>query len=478
MSDSVTTIAAATGRILLVDDDPMVLSGVVELLKRDGYEVTAVTSAARAKDCLSAGQFDLVVSDLAMPGTDGMDLLRYVRERFAGLAVIMITAHGSIASAVEAVRAGAYDYLTKPILDEQVRAVVRRAVQQHQLLSENTQLHLALKKYCSFDDIVSQDARISKVFELVDAVADTPTTVLITGESGTGKSLISRTIHNRSVRRDRPFVEVPCGALPDTLLESELFGHVRGAFTDAVGDRVGKFAAADGGTIFLDEISGASPALQLKLLRVLQERKFEPVGSNRTAGVDVRVILATNRDLLGEVEAGRFRRDLYYRVNVVNVELPPLRERVGDIPRLAEHFLTRFRRESSRPIRGFTEAALGILGRYHWPGNVRELENTIERAVLLNRTDALEVADFPEKLQGPAPVSVVQENEQATPTLQHIEKAYIHYILSQTDGKKATAARILGIDTSTLYRKLERYDLKDSASPKSPEGESRPRRKQ
>ncbi len=464
MSDSIEAIAAVTGRILLVDDDPMVLSGVVELLKRDGYEVTAVTSVARAKDCLFAGQFDLVVSDLAMPGTDGMDLLRYVRERFADLAVIMITAHGSIASAVEAVRAGAYDYLTKPILDDQVRAVVRRAVQQHQLLSENRQLHLALKKYCSFDDIVSQDARISKVFELVDAVADTSTTVLITGESGTGKSLIARTIHNRSGGLDRPFVEVPCGALPDTLLESELFGHTRGAFTGALADKEGKFAAADGGTIFLDEVATASPQLQVKLLRVLQDRQFEPVGSNETRQVDVRVLLATNHDLWAEVQAGRFRDDLYYRINVVNIDLPPLRDRIGDIPLLAEYFLLKYAAGAAKAIRSFAPAAMELMQRYYWPGNVRELANCVERAVVLSRQGQIGPDDLPPVVLdykcGPQKLAPVETTGSTlAESLAGSEKQIIQAALAANRHSRKATAEALGINRTTLYKKMKRYHL-------------------
>ena len=326
------------------------------------------------------------------------------------------------------------------------------------------------------DRIVGQDYRMMRVFELIDAVADSRATVLITGESGTGKSMVARAIHHHSRRRRKPFVEVSCGALPETLLESELFGHVKGAFTDAVSDRAGKFAAADGGTIFLDEISGASPALQLKLLRVLQERTFEPVGSNRTASVDVRVILATNRDLLGEVEAGRFRRDLYYRVNVVNVELPPLRERVGDIPRLAEHFLTRFRRESSRTIRGFTEAALGILGRYHWPGNVRELENCVERACVLCRYGRIDLGDLPPAVVagssaadngqlaagggqiGPA-VAALAGGRTLAQALAEPEKQIIQAALAANGGRRQATAQALGINRTTLYKKMRRYGL-------------------
>ena len=318
--------------------------------------------------------------------------------------------------------------------------------------------------------IVGQDYRMMRVFELIDAVADSRATVLITGESGTGKSMVAREIHEHSRRRSLPFVEVSCGALPEMLLESELFGHVKGAFTDAVADRPGKFAVAEGGTIFLDEISGASPALQLKLLRVLQERTFEPVGSNRTLRVDVRVILATNRDLLDEVQAERFRRDLYYRVNVVNIELPPLRERVGDIVPLAEHFLARFQRDGRKSIRGFTQAALDALQRHAWLGNVRELENCVERAIVLCRDGQIGVADLhPAVVQGAdsdagadaqlAAVAALANGRTLAEALAEPEKQIIQAALAAHGGRRKPTAEALGINRTTLYKKMRKYGL-------------------
>jgi len=314
------------------------------------------------------------------------------------------------------------------------------------------------------EGIVGQDYRMARVFELIDAVADSRSTVLITGESGTGKSLVARAIHQRSRRSDRAFVEVSCGALPETLLESELFGHVKGAFTDAVSTRAGKFAAAEGGTIFLDEISLASPAFQVKLLRVLQERTFEPVGSNQTQTADVRAILATNHDLLAEVEAGRFRRDLYYRVNVVNIELPALRQRRGDIPPLAEHFLRRWCREHARAVGGFTEAAMRTLQAYPWPGNVRELENCVERAVVLCRTGRIDEADLAE-----AVVARAAEGASNAPAgamslaeaVRRTERQMLQAALSACAGNRQAAARALGIDRTTLYKKMRRLGLPD-----------------
>ena len=313
-------------------------------------------------------------------------------------------------------------------------------------------------------ELVGSDYRMMKVLELIDAVADSRATVLITGESGTGKSLVARAIHQRSARRDKPFVEVACGALPETLLESELFGHVRGAFTDAAGDRPGKFAAAEGGTIFLDEISTASPGLQTKLLRVLQERSFEPVGSNQVRSADVRVIVATNGDLSAEVAAGTFRRDLYYRVNVVNIALPPLRDRLGDIGLLAEHFLRRYSRENAKPIAGFTEEGLHALRRYDWPGNIRELENCVERAVVLCRGGRIGADDLPDEVAGRTAAGENNVRGQAAATtlaesLSAAERQAIRAALAVCGGNRKAAAGRLGIDRTTLYKKMRKRGL-------------------
>src|SRR5205814_1288407 len=289
--------------------------------------------------------------------------------------VIVITSYGSIENAVEAIKVGAFDYRTKPIIDDEIRVVVEKAVRQQSLLFENQTLRKQLDLRFGLENIVGHDYKMLKIFDLVEAVADSRTTVLMTGESGTGKSLLARAVHHRSPRRDKPFVEVSCGSLPETLLESELFGHVRGAFTGAVADKMGRFMAADGGTLFLDEINSASPAMQVKLLRVLQERAFEPVGASETKTVDVRVILASNVDLAELVKQNQFRQDLYYRINVVNIRLPSLRERLSDIPLLANYFLKKFTQETGREILGFSEAAMAALQRHTWPGNIRELEN-------------------------------------------------------------------------------------------------------
>ena len=471
MPDSPANPPADRARILLVDDDPMVLDSLGDLLKLEGYDVTASQTIAQAINHLQAARYHLVVTDINMPTSDGLELLRYVKANQEEAVVILITGYGTIPSAIEAIRLGAYDYLTKPISDDDVLLAVRRALQQHELLLENRRLKQALTGRYSFDNIIGADFRMARTFEMIETLADSRTNVLITGESGTGKSLIARAIHAHSPRRNEPFVEVACGALPETLLESELFGHVRGAFTHAVCDKAGKFAAADGGTIFLDEVATASAQLQVKLLRVLQERQLEPVGSNQTLTVDVRVILATNHDLWNEVQAGRFREDLYYRINVVNLELPPLRDRLGDIPLLAEHFLRKHLQSSRNLIQGFTPEAMEIMQRYRWPGNVRELENCVERAVVLCRGAHVAPEDLP---------PVLLENVEPSPpshpaapggpmTLQEAlagpEKQIILSALRANNWSRQATARQLGINRTTLYKKMRKYKIR-----KYPEG--------
>jgi len=457
---------AATGaRILLVDDDQIILDSLGGFLELEGYDVTTARTIAKAIDCLKASEFNLALTDVSMPTSNGFELLRHVRSNHPDVVVILITGYGTIESAVEAIKLGAYDYLTKPIIDDDVRMAVQRALQQQQLLAENRQLKKALSDRYSFRNIIGQDYRMSKVFDLIDAVADSRSTVLITGESGTGKSLIARAIHAHSPRRDGPFVEVACGALPDTLLESELFGHVRGAFTHAVTDKPGKFAAADKGTIFLDEVATASPQLQVKLLRVLQERRFEPVGSNDTQEVNVRVILATNHDLAEAVREKLFREDLYYRINVVNIGLPPLRERIGDIPLLCEHFLRHYLDGSNKRLEGFTPAAVEQMQRYHWPGNVRELENCVERAVVLCRNTVIDVDDLPPAVvQGasaPTGEMIAETGLTLAEALHGPEKQIISAALAANEGNRQATAKSLGINRTTLYKKMKKYALMD-----------------
>ena len=364
---------------------------------------------------------------------------------------------------------GAFDYLTKPIVDEEIRVVVEKAARQQSLLFENQTLRQQLDLRFGLENVVGHDHKMLKIFDLVDAVADSRTTALMTGESGTGKSLLARAIHFRSPRRDKPFVEVSCGALPETLLEAELFGHTKGAFTGAVADKPGRFLAADGGTIFLDEINSASPAFQVKLLRVLQEQSFEPLGSSETRTVDVRVILASNVDLAAHVAAGQFRQDLYYRINVVNIKLPSLRERLSDIPLLANHFLRQFTREMGREILGLTEASIAAMQRYNWPGNVRELENAIERAVVLCRRPQIDFEDLPETIQAFTPtrqnVSRLAEEElyavgaSLQVALEGPERKIIEAALKRNNWNRQSTATELDINRTTLYKKMRKYRL-------------------
>jgi DNA-binding NtrC family response regulator len=418
-------------------------------------------------------QTDVLVADVNIPGVKPADFLRDVKRRFPQVVVIVITGYGSIEGAVEATKIGAFDYLTKPIVDDEIRVVVEKAVRQQSLLFENQTLRNQLDLRFGLENIVGHDYKMLKIFDLVEAVADSRTTVLMTGESGTGKSLLARAIHYRSPRRDKPFIEVSCGALPETLLESELFGHTKGSFTGAIADKMGRFMAADGGTLFLDEINSASPAMQVKLLRVLQERAFEPVGSNDTKTVDVRVILATNGDLTQLVTEGKFRQDLYYRINVVSIRMPGLKERIGDIPLLAGHFLRQFCKESGREILGFTESAIASMQRYPWPGNVRELENAVERAVVLCRRPQIDAEDLPESVQfyqsqtaRPAGVHTTADGEvyASQPmaleiALQGPERQIIELALKRNNWNRQATAAELNINRTTLYKKMRKYRL-------------------
>ena len=451
-------------RILVVDDDQIILESLTEFLRLEGYDAVGAASFNEALVALEQHRYHLVLTDVNMPEADGFELLRVIRDRYPDIVTIMITGYGTIESAVQAIKLGAYDYLTKPIIDDEIRLVVERALKQQSLIRENQNLREQLDLRFSLDNIIGHDYKMLKIFDLIEAVADSRATVLMQGHSGTGKTLIARAIHHRSQRRNGPFVEVSCGAIPETLLESELFGHVKGAFTGAVSDKDGRFKAADGGTIFLDEISSASPALQVKLLRVLQERQFEPVGSNKTDTVDVRVILASNRDLEEEVEAGRFRQDLFYRVNVVTINLPRLAERLSDIPHLAAHFLKTYCAQSRKELLGFTDEALHQMQRYQWPGNVRELENVIERAVVLTKNRRIDVEDLPTKLVEAANRPSAAADGEYRPmslkaALDEPERQIIEQALRANNWNRQTTAAVLEINRTTLYKKMKRYGL-------------------
>ncbi|MCP4250909.1 MAG: sigma-54-dependent Fis family transcriptional regulator [bacterium] len=459
------------GRIFVVDDDRIILDSLGEFLRLEGYEVDGATTAAAAVAALERRPCNIVITDINMPDSDGFELLRILRKRFPDVVTIMITGYGTIESAVEAIKMGAYDYLTKPIIDDEIRLVVERALNQQSLVREVHSLRQQLDLRYGLDAIVGHDYKMLRVFDLISTVADTKVTVLVQGDSGTGKSLVARVLHHRSERRDRPFVEVSCGAIPESLLESELFGHIRGAFTGAVADKQGKFKAADGGTLFLDEISAASPALQVKLLRVLQEMQFEPVGSNKTETVDVRLVLATNSDLEAEVAQGRFRQDLYYRINVVSITLSGLGERIGDIPLLAQTFLETYCSKMRRELLGFTDEAMQCLQRYAWPGNVRELENVVERAVVLTKSRHITVNDLPPKLVEAAASGPSGELYQPTSlkaALEEPEKRIIEAALRANGWNRQLTAQALEINRTTLYKKMKRYRLEVDPSRRPP----------
>ena len=455
-------------KILIVDDDPYVAESLEEVLRVAGYDVSSALGGREALAIIEEpGRVpDAIITDVVMPGVSGLDLLREVRKRKIGSAVIVLTGYGTVESAVEALRLGAADYLTKPVVESELELAIERAIQQKALLQENAKLRKQLRGKVSLDSIVGRDARMQRVFELVEAVAPSRTTVLMSGESGTGKSMIAHAIHDRSDRAKQPYVELACGSIPETLLESELFGHVRGSFTGAHTDKVGKFQAAHGGTLFLDEINSASPGMQLKLLRVLQERRFEPVGSNETVEVDVRVILASNESLDRLVAEGKFRQDLYYRINVVQIDLPALRERANDIPLLAAHFLDGFAAELGKELIGFTDEAMAALVRYSFPGNVRELSNVVERAAVLTTKPTIGIESLPAAVvSGETGLSILQgesaiqdgpwEPLPLVEALKEPERRILLRALEANDWNRSVTAEQLDINRTTLYKKMK-----------------------
>ncbi len=454
--------------ILVVDDDNAMREMMVSMLESAGIRARAAASAPAALEALRDQEFDVVLSDIRMPGQDGIELLGGIRELRPETPVVLMTAFGSIDSAVAAMRAGAFDYIPKPFKRDEVLVVLERAFEYRELQSENRRLRAAVDQTSAFGDLIGRSAAMREIFALIRRIADNRSSVLITGESGTGKELVARTIHFSGARASQPFLPVNCTAIPEGLLESELFGHVRGAFTGAVTSKHGLFEKAQGGTLFLDEIGDMGLGLQGKILRVLQDREIRPVGGTNSTRVDVRIVAATNKDLRAEMDAGRFRRDLFYRLNVIPIHIPPLRERPDDIPALAEFFLRKHGRGGRRVL---SRAAFDHLLRQPWEGNARELENLIERALAL--TDALEIG--PEDLPLPrgqesadassveAPGALVRAAVQRRMSLHALEELYIAEILKLVRGNKVQAARILGINRRTLYRRGERAAAQDGA---------------
>jgi DNA-binding NtrC family response regulator len=448
----------ARWHILVVDDEEAMTESLAAWLREDGYTVDTASSGREAIEKARAREYAIYFLDLKMPGLDGIETMMEIRKLQADASVIIITAYATVDTAIAAMKEGAQEYVVKPCHPQEISLLVERIVRVKNLQRENAILRRKLTRQYRFHDLVSKSPRMAEIFELVREVASQRSTVLVQGESGTGKELVARAIHFSGDRGDRPFVAVSCAALAETLLESELFGHEKGSFTGAVALKKGKFELADGGTLFLDEIGDVSPKLQVDLLRVLQERRFFRVGGTEEISVDVRVIAATHRDLAADVREGRFRDDLYYRLNVINIRLPPLRERREDVPLLAQEFLDRLAHELGREVSGISEEALRVLMDHDWPGNVRELENAVERALVTCKAGVLGAEDFA-FLSRPATPATAGLSLPAGLTLQDLEREYISATLQRTQGNVKAAAEALGIDRSTLYEKVKRYDI-------------------
>jgi DNA-binding NtrC family response regulator len=446
-------------RLLVVDDEKNIREGLGKVLEMEGYAVLLASDGLEALEIIKGGDIDLIITDLKMPNLSGAELLKRSIDLFPHLPVIILTGHGTIENAVQAMRDGAYDYLTKPINMDHFMLLVKRALSQQELIRQHRALQEELEKKNQFANIIGRSASMKKIFEMVKQVAPTKASVLITGESGVGKEMIADALHYNSPRRDKPLIKVHCAALTETLLESELFGHEKGSFTGAIARKRGRFELANLGTIFLDEIGEISQNVQLKLLRILQQKTFERVGGEETLEVDVRVLAATNRDLKADISEGSFREDLYYRLNVVNIAIPPLRERREDIPLLVAAFLKEISAENNKQIEGIDPKARTALYNYRWPGNVRELRNSIESAVVLCKQSVITAEDFP-----PALVSGTDENQiklDVGLSLAESEKEIIRSTLNQLNGNKTRTAVVLGIGRKTLHRKIQEYEIEE-----------------
>jgi len=452
----------ASPRILVVDDDAVAADLLREVLTREGYRVQTATQGSEAIQMASRIPFDMVITDLKMPDTGGLEVVRAFRQKSPQTIMIVITAFGSFETAIEAIQNGAYDYISKPFKIEDIKVTVQRALNQQRLVREQRFLPTDTAEDLPLETVIGNSPKMLEIYKLVARVARTDTTVLIQGESGTGKELIARAIHTHSHRAEKPYVAVNCAALPEGLLETELFGHTKGAFTGAWSSKKGLFLEAEGGTCFLDEIGDITPSLQAKLLRVLQEHEVRPVGGAETIKIDVRILAATNKDLETLVKAGRFREDAFYRLHVVTINLPPLREHPEDIPLLANHFIKTACHHAKKSVSGISKEAMEILTHYHWPGNIRQLENVIERAVTLTTNNVLMPSDISEDLslkEADHPLS----SSEALLTLEEMKRQYVEQILNQTGGNQSKAAEVLGINRKTLYRLSKRREPKKSS---------------
>lgn len=451
--------------ILVVDDDPEIRETMTTLLTMNGYTVTTVANGPSAIEQVKRDKFHMVITDLMLPQMNGIDVVKNIREIDSAMQCIVITGYATVTTAVEAMKAGAFDYLMKPFNSSEVLMLIRRALEFQSLQVENQQLKKNLEGRYRFDNLIGGSDGIKKVCALIEKVSETDSTILILGESGTGKELVARTIHYNSPRKSKPLIPINCGAIPENLLESELFGHEKGAFTGASSTRIGRFELADGGTVFLDEIGEMSPTLQVKLLRVLQQREFERVGGTKTIKVDVRIIAATNINLEKAVAEGRFREDLYYRLNVIPIAIPPLRERLEDIPLLAEHFLNHFNRSKKKQMKGFSPEAMDFLLSYRWPGNIRELENLIERLIILKGEGIIDSEDLPEKIMtvrgsdSIACISIPDSGINLKDMVEEFENNLIVQALQKAQGVKNRAAQLLSLNRTTLVEKLKKKKL-------------------
>ncbi|NQT72839.1 MAG: sigma-54-dependent Fis family transcriptional regulator [Chloroflexi bacterium] len=440
-------------KILIVDDETVVRESLQDWLMDSSYPVLTAENGLQALEIMEKERVEILITDLVMPGMDGIELMKKAKDILPNIQVIIVTAYASIPTAITAMKEGAYDYIEKPISPERVESVLERLVDLKGLIEENRSLRQKLEDSYRFENIIAKSPEMQRIIEVIKIVAKSTATVLITGQSGTGKELVARAIHSQSTCHDKPFIAVNCAALPETLLESELFGHEKGSFTGAYVQKKGRFELADQGTFFLDEIGEISANIQAHLLRVLEEKAFTRVGGNTEIKVDVRIISATNKDLKKAIASGEFREDLYYRLNVVNIELPPLKDRGGDVQLLAEHFLKKSALENKKEVTGFSPEVMEFLLRYDWPGNIRELKNCIERAVILARDSLIEVTDLPE--QG----SSLSHSVAIGKSLKEMEKNHILDVLHETKGNYSKTARVLGITRMTLYNKVKEYEL-------------------